>query len=101
MKKLVLPSWLPLLLFLLLALLGAFVNIRLWGTNPSDNRPDIFYSYVEGRRLVEGENPYARILLGDMRTNDKYATYFPLFYLFSGGAQLAGAGRCQYPVTWA
>ena len=95
MAKLRLSPWLPPSLFLIIAILGAFVHIRLWGTNPSDNRPDIYYSYVEGRRLVEGENPYARILTGDMRTNDKYATYFPLFYLFSSGAQLAGLEK--YP----
>ncbi len=51
---------------------------------------DIYYAYIEGQRLVAGENPYARILQGDMLTNDKYATYFPLFYLFSALLQMAG-----------
>ena len=41
---------------------------------------DIYYSWVEGGRILNGQNPYARILQGDMKTNDKYATYFPVFY---------------------
>ena len=35
---------------------------------------DIYFVYLEGTRLVDGENPYARVLAGDMRVNDKYAT---------------------------
>ncbi len=41
---------------------------------------DIYYSWIEGGRLLHGENPYARVLEGDMKVNDKYATYFPVFY---------------------
>ncbi len=41
---------------------------------------DIYYSWVEGGRILNGQNPYARVLAGDMQFNDKYATYFPLFY---------------------
>jgi hypothetical protein len=44
---------------------------------------DIYYSFVEGGRLVNGQNPYARILQSDMVTNNKYATYFPVFYELS------------------
>jgi Gpi18-like mannosyltransferase len=51
---------------------------------------DIYYSYVEGKRLVDGENPYARILDGDMRKNRKYATYFPVFYELSFLSQKMG-----------
>ena len=51
---------------------------------------DIYYSYVEGQRLVNGENPYARILDGDMRKNRKYATYFPVFYELSYLSQKMG-----------
>jgi uncharacterized membrane protein len=35
---------------------------------------------VEGKRIDNGVNPYDLILDSDMRHNDKYATYFPLFY---------------------
>jgi hypothetical protein len=51
---------------------------------------DIYYSWVEGARILQGQNPYARVLQGDMRENDKYATYFPLFYLLSASSQAAG-----------
>ena len=51
---------------------------------------DIYYLWVEGKRLLSGENPYARILAGNMRENNKYATYFPLFYLLSYLSQLMG-----------
>ena len=53
-------------------------------------RQDIYYLYVEGKRIISGENPYTRVLEGDMRSNDKYATYLPLFYLLSSASQLAG-----------
>lgn len=51
---------------------------------------DIGYSWLEGRRILLGENPYSRIHAGDMRKNDKYATYFPLFYELSFLSQRAG-----------
>jgi hypothetical protein len=51
---------------------------------------DIYYSYLEGQRILQGENPYERILSGDMRVNNKYATYFPLFYEFSALLQALG-----------
>ena len=41
---------------------------------------DIYFSWVEGGRLMQGQNPYARVLQGDMKNNSKYATYFPVFY---------------------
>ena len=44
---------------------------------------DVYFTYLEGRRIVEGANPYARILNSDMRHNDKYATYLPGGYLLA------------------
>ncbi len=35
---------------------------------------DIYYSWIEGGRILHGENPYARVLQGDMQNNSKYAT---------------------------
>jgi uncharacterized membrane protein len=58
------------------------VNTREWA--------DTYYTWVEGKRILAGENPYARVLAGDMRENDKYATYFPLLYLLSAASQWAG-----------
>ncbi len=51
---------------------------------------DIYASFAEGQRLLNGENPYARIQTGDMRENQKYATYFPVFYELSYLSQAAG-----------
>jgi uncharacterized membrane protein len=80
----------PALIFCLVAISGIYVHNRLWKTCQDIEQQDIYYSYVEGSRLNAGVNPYERVLLGDMRTNDKYASYFPLFYLLSSGTQLAG-----------
>jgi hypothetical protein len=44
---------------------------------------DIYYNWIEGGNILAGQNPYARILSGDMRVNQKYPTYFPLIYYLS------------------
>jgi len=74
----------------LLAILaaGAIAHIQLW--NPETKGEDVYYVWVEGSRLVSGEDPCARILSGNMRENDKYATYFPGFYGLSALMQAAG-----------
>ena len=51
---------------------------------------DIYYLWVEGQRILNGENPYARVLASNMRDNDKYATYFPVFYWLSAASQALG-----------
>jgi uncharacterized membrane protein len=51
---------------------------------------DIYYAWLEGEHILKGENPYARMLTGDMRENQKYATYFPSFYWLSALTQLLG-----------
>ncbi len=76
---------------LLIIALGIIVNLKilnLWEYDPGGN--DIYYTWLEGKRLLAGENPYARILAGNIRENDKYATYFPLFYLLSAFSQWIG-----------
>jgi uncharacterized membrane protein len=80
----------PLVWALLLVLLvaGAVVHVRVWA--PDLTGRDIYYSYVEGQRLVAGENPYARVLDGDQRQNRKYATYLPVFYELSALSQVLG-----------
>jgi hypothetical protein len=77
-----------------ICLLGMLIHVRLWPTS-EDRNDDIYFTYVEGDRLLNGENPYARVLEGDMRENEKYATYLPLFYYLSAGVQLLG--MAQYP----
>jgi len=79
---------------LILVLAGAWTHYLVV---PKENRPgnDIYFDFLEAERIVAGENPYARILTGDMRTNQKYPTYFPLFYLLS--AILIKLGLHEFP----
>ena len=51
---------------------------------------DIYFIWRDGGLIANGENPYERVLSGDMRENDKYSTYFPLFYLFVAATQFLG-----------
>ena len=67
---------------------GAIAHIQLW--NRDTKGEDVYYVWMEGSRLLNGEDPYARILAGNMRENDKYATYFPGFYGLSALTQAAG-----------
>jgi hypothetical protein len=74
-----------------LAAAGLLMHISFWFTPASDLMgQDIYYIWLEGKRIIAGENPYARVLASDMRANDKYATYFPLAYLFSALVQKLG-----------
>lgn len=57
---------------------------------PKLENQDIYYSYVEGKRLRDGKNPYERVLHGNMLENQKYATYFPVFYELSYISQAWG-----------
>jgi hypothetical protein len=76
------------LIVVLLILLAREVNFLI--PEPALENQDIYFSYVEGKRLREEKNPYARILEGDMRENQKYATYFPVFYELSYISQKLG-----------
>ena len=87
--------WLHLLIgisALIIALLAIRIHLRFWSMDTVGS--DTYYSWVEGRRILSGQNPYERILHGGMDENKKYATYFPLFYEFSALAQQLGI--CQY-----
>ena len=64
------------------------VNVKFWDLDTVGS--DTYYAWVEGRRILEFKNPYARILDGDMEENNKYATYFPLFYEASAVVQYLG-----------
>lgn len=74
----------------LLVVLVAGARVHQSVTPENAPKTDIYYNYVEGGRLLRGENPYARIQGSDMLKNQKYATYFPLFYYLSAGTQWAG-----------
>src|SRR5512144_1735101 len=71
-----------------LILLSRPVNSPIPKTDP--NNEDIHYSFLEGERLVNRQNPYTRIIGSDIRTNQKYPTYFPLFYEVSYFSQNLG-----------
>ncbi len=73
---------------LALVLVAVRVNLRFWSLDTVGS--DTYYSWVEGRRIRNGENPYERILSGNMDENRKYSTYFPLFYEASALVQNAG-----------
>lgn len=73
---------------LLLLAAGALLQATAWGVDSEGY--DIYYAWVEGKRLLAGHNPYARVLEGNMLENEKYATYFPLFYLLSALSQQWG-----------
>jgi hypothetical protein len=73
---------------LVIALVAIRVNLRFWSLDTVGS--DTYYSWVEGRRIRNGENPYARILNGNLDENRKYSTYFPLFYEVSALVQNAG-----------
>jgi hypothetical protein len=90
----------PVGISLFLAMLAAvtvFASIKFHEHDAMGKREDIYYSWLEGNRILSNENPYERVLSGDMWENDKYATYFPLFYLLSALTQLVGLSE---PEAW-
>lgn len=68
--------------------------------NPKLTKQDIYYSFVEGQRISAGNNPYERILTGNMLENKKYATYFPLFYEISFVSQKLGLSNFEDWITF-
>ena len=78
-----------------IALVAVRVNLRFWSLDTVGS--DTYYSWVEGRRIRNGENPYERILSGNMDENRKYSTYFPLFYEVSALVQEVGIRQYE---TW-
>jgi len=83
-----------------ICLLGMLIQVRLWPKG-EDLNDDIYFTFLEGDRLLSGVNPYARVLEGDMRENEKYATYLPLFYYLSAGIQRLGLVEyAQWVAFW-
>ena len=89
----ILHKWDKKFLFIILFLFstGLLIHIGFWFA-PTDSLKDqdIYYIWLEGKRIINWENPYARVLASNMRNNNKYATYFPLVYLFSALFQKLG-----------
>lgn len=80
------------------ALIAVRVNLRFWSIDTVGY--DTYYSWVEGRRILRGQNPYERILHGSMEENNKYATYFPLFYESSALVQRMGIRQYHPWITF-
>lgn len=71
----------------LIAILTLFIEIAVAGifSEPKSHlvREDIYFVWLAGDQLFNGVNPYDGILSGNLIENDKYATYFPFFYVLS------------------
>jgi len=79
--------------FALILIGGTFANARMWQAKTRGE--DVYWSWLEGQRLLKGVNPYERTLTGNLRDNDKYATYFPLFYYGTALSIFAGLGEYE------
>ncbi len=75
------PYKLELLLFLVFAVLLYKINFSLdYDADFYYMKEDIYYEYIAAKQLQNKENPYNRILEGNMVENDKYATQLPLYF---------------------
>jgi hypothetical protein len=70
-------------------ILGAIIFTQI-SSKRDVSSEDVFYTYIEGQKIIHGETPYARVVGEDIRENEKYAIYFPGFYLLSGASQAIG-----------
>lgn len=71
-----------------LILIGIF-SIFVWVTSANYVKPiqlrdndDISYEFDQANQILDGSNPYERVLKGNLLVNKKYATLFPLYYYF-------------------
>jgi hypothetical protein len=80
------------ILIIAILLLGLYVR---WpGFFIKTKYRDIYFVLEEGKRIAAGENPYERVLEGDMVHNQKFPTYLPPIYLFS--ALIVKAGLSEF-----
>ncbi len=88
-------SWrtITLVCFALILIGGTLANARTWQAKTRGE--DVHWSWLEGQRLLKGVNPYERTLTGNLRDNDKYATYFPVFYYGTALSILAGVDKYE------
>jgi hypothetical protein len=95
----------PIVILIVILAFGLAVHQHLWVIDPDEQRnlliydeelfdvyeQDIHWIFQEGQRLINKENPYARVLEGDtIRWNQGYATHLPLFYYFAWLTQAVG-----------
>lgn len=79
-------------IYLFIIVVGFIASLHFMSYNHDTQNDDVYYLWVEGKRILSKENPYEKILLdGVNRDQDKgYAIYFPLFYLLSALTQILG-----------
>lgn len=75
---------------MLILALAITIKVDLSISKKDLTKQDIYYIFLEGERIANGENPYKRISESDMKTNDKYATYLPGFYCLTAGLNKLG-----------
>lgn len=89
------------LIFAVAVTILAGVSIVFCKGDRSEGSGDIYFLWLEGKHILAGENPYARVLSGDMKTNQKYATHFPMFYLAASLTQVLGfADYHNWLILW-
>jgi hypothetical protein len=71
-----------------------FQTTILWRHNVAGE--DITYFFRDSQLLLNGQNPYSRILEGNMYQNDKYTTVFPLFIEISSLSQVLGLDNIDH-----
>ena len=69
------------LAFIVIVLLAIYV--RRPGFLMDAKYRDVYFSWLEGKRIVAGVNPYEALLESDMVHNQKYPTRLPLIYLMT------------------
>ncbi len=90
------PKSLLIATLVLLLAVAALLPLYRQATQRDTTGEDVYYAWLEGQRIIQGQNPYVRILAGNMLENQKYATYFPTFYWLSALTQRLGWR--DYPV---
>jgi hypothetical protein len=89
------------ILVLGVVVIGVYANLRSWLPPSNLVGLDINYVFIEGQRIRSGENPYSRILAGNMADNQKYATYFPAYYELAALTQTLGLREFeQWVLVW-
>ena len=84
----------------IIAILAILVEILIGGlfSEPAEflAQEDIYYVWLEGKRISDGVNPYEFVLDGDFLNNEKYAAYLPFFYLISALFHTVGITSFTY-----
>jgi hypothetical protein len=75
-------------LLVIVLLYGTALNVQQWNADLSQE--DIAYIWQDGSSIAAGINPYSRVETVITSGNNKFSTYFPLFYLIVALSQTLG-----------